>query len=61
MIKSLIALFATSALAVKMVQRLSQKQHQRRVRHDGQRHRDDVNRWEAEGGNLPTPKLPAKR
>ena len=51
LIKSLIALVATSALAVKLVQRLSQSQQLRRARDDHQRHRDDVHRWEAEGGS----------
>jgi Ni/Co efflux regulator RcnB len=53
LMKSVIALVATSALAAKLVQHLSHKQQQRRVRHDQERHRDDVSRWEAEGGNLP--------
>ncbi|WP_457426218.1 hypothetical protein [Roseateles sp. P5_E7] len=52
-IKSLIALLATSALATKLVQHLSRKNEQRRVRADHQRHHDDVTRWEGEGGNLP--------
>jgi len=52
-IKPLIALVATSALAMKMVRHLSQKQRLRRVRDDHQRHRDDMHRWEGEGGNLP--------
>ena len=51
--KSLIAVLATSALAVKLVQMLSHKHQQRRVRDDHQRHRDEVHRWEGEGGNLP--------
>jgi len=51
--KSLIALLATSALAVKLVQTLSNKHQQRRARDDHQRHRDEVHRWEGEGGNLP--------
>lgn len=53
MIKSVLALVATSALAVKLVQHLGQKQQLRRVHHDREQHRDDVGRWEAEGGNLP--------
>ena len=59
--KSILAVLATSALAVKTVQHLSRKQQHRRLRHDHQQHREDVSRWEAEGGNLPAPKLPAKR
>lgn len=51
--KSLIALVATSTLALKLVQHLSQKRQLRRVRDDRQRHHDDVTRWEGEGGNLP--------
>lgn len=54
-LKSVIALVATSALAMKLIQRLSQRKQLRRVRDDHQRHSDDVHRWEAEGGNLPTP------
>ena len=53
LIKSFIALIATSALAMKLVRHLSHKQ-QRRTRTDRERHRDDVQRWEAEGGNLPS-------
>lgn len=52
LIKSLIAVVATSALAMKLVQHLSQKQQLRRVRDDHQQHHE-VNRWENEGGNLP--------
>lgn len=51
-IKPLIALVASSLLAVKLMQHLGRRQ-QHRVRHEGQQHRDDVSRWEAEGGNLP--------
>ena len=53
LIKSLIALVATSALAMKLVQSLSHKQHLCRVRNDHQRQHEDVTRWEGEGGNLP--------
>ena len=53
LIKSFIALIATSALAMKLVRHLSRNQ-QRRTRTDRERHRDDVQRWEAEGGNLPS-------
>lgn len=64
-LKPILAVLATSALAMKLVQHLGHKHQQRRVRHEGRQHRDDVNRWEAEGGNLPvTPavdKAPAKR
>ena len=52
-IKSLIALLATSALATKLVQHLSRNNQLRRVRDDHQRHHHDVTRWEGEGGNLP--------
>lgn len=58
--KSILALVATSALAAKLVQHFSQKQQLRRVRDDRHQQREDVNRWEAEGGNLPTPQAPAK-
>ncbi|MFT7774150.1 hypothetical protein [Roseateles sp.] len=52
-IKPLIALIATSALALKLLQHMGRSQRQRRVRHERRQHRDDVGRWEAEGGNLP--------
>lgn len=54
LIKSFIALIATSALTMKLVRHLSQKERLRRTRTDRERHRDDVHRWEAEGGNLPS-------
>ena len=53
MIKSLIALLATSALAATVVQHLGRQQRVRRLRHEGRQHHDEVSRWEAEGGNLP--------
>ncbi|HEY1128115.1 MAG TPA: hypothetical protein VGF12_01815 [Roseateles sp.] len=55
-IKPLIALVATSALAMTLFQHLGRKHQQRRLRHEGRQHRDDVSRWEAEGGNLPPPR-----
>lgn len=61
LMKSVIALVATSALAAKLVQHLSRQQRQRRVQHDRRQHRDDVSRWEAEGGNLPPAQPPAGR
>ena len=63
--KSILALVATSALAAKLVQHFSHKQKLRHAHDDKRQHREDVHRWEAEGGNLPTPqtatKAPAKR
>ena len=59
-IKPLIALIATSALTMKLVQHLSRKQRTRRVRDERQRQKEDVHRWEGEGGNLP-PQPPAPR
>lgn len=53
MIKSLIALLATSALAATVVRHLGRQQRVRRLRREGRQHRDEVSRWEAEGGNLP--------
>lgn len=53
LLKSVIALLATSALAAKLVQHLGHKQQLRRVRDDRHRQREEVQRWEAEGGNLP--------
>jgi hypothetical protein len=60
MIKSFVALVATSALAMKLVQHLGRQHHQRRTHQDGLRQREDVSRWEEEGGNLP-PAKPATR
>lgn len=54
MIKPLIALLATSALAVKLVRHLSDRQQLRRAHDENRRQREDVHRWEGEGGNLPT-------
>ena len=50
-IKYFIAVLATASLATGMARHLRRKQH--RIRDDRQRQRDDVKRWEAEGGNLP--------
>lgn len=61
MIKTVIAFVATSALAMKLFQHLGQKHQQRRAHHEGQLHREDVSRWEEEGGNLPPAKPLAKR
>lgn len=58
MIKSIIALFATSALALRLVQHLGRKQQLRGAGRDGRQHREEVSRWEEEGGNLPP--APAK-
>lgn len=58
--KSFLALVATSALAAKLVQHFSHKQQLRRARDEKRQHREEVNRWEAEGGNLPTPQTQAK-
>jgi len=49
-----VALIATSALTMKLVRHLSQKRRLSRVPNDHERQRDDVHRWEAEGGNLPS-------
>ncbi|MCE4536922.1 hypothetical protein LXT12_06630 [Pelomonas sp. P7] len=54
MIKPLIALLATSALAVKLVRHLSDRHQLRRAHDERRRQREDVYRWEEEGGNLPT-------
>lgn len=51
-LKPLIALVATSVLAMKLTRHLG-RQQQRRVKDERQRQRDDVHRWEGEGGNLP--------
>lgn len=62
MIKSLIALLATSALATTVVHHLGRQQRVRRLRHEGRQHHEEVRRWEAEGGNLPhgEPATPGK-
>lgn len=52
MIKSVIALVATSALAVTLCQYLGAPSG-RRARRERRQHHDEVSRWEAEGGNLP--------
>ncbi|MFG6464676.1 hypothetical protein ACG04Q_24100 [Roseateles sp. DXS20W] len=52
-LKPLIALVAASVLAMKLTQHLGRQQLQRRAKDDHQRQRDDVHRWEGEGGNLP--------
>lgn len=52
-LKPLIALVATSMLAMKLTQHLGRQQLQRRTKDERQRQRDDVHRWEGEGGNLP--------
>ncbi|MFG6456193.1 hypothetical protein [Roseateles sp. BYS96W] len=52
-LKPLVALVATSALAVKLVQHLHRARQQRHAHTEQSRHRDDVHRWEGEGGNLP--------
>lgn len=52
-LKPLIALVATSVLAVKLARHLNPTPRQRRAKDDPQRHRDDMHRWEGEGGNLP--------
>ena len=59
-LKPLLAVLATSALATQLIHRLSR---QRRLRHDGRQQRDEVSRWEAEGGNLPAtpPAVKAQR
>lgn len=60
MTKSLLAVLATSALAAKLVQHFSHRHQLRRAHDDKRQHREDVHRWEAEGGNLPTPQTTAK-
>lgn len=58
MIKHVIALVAASGLAAKLVHHLSQKRQVRRSRDEHRQHREDVSRWEDEGGNLPEVKPP---
>jgi len=52
-LKPLVAVLATSALAVKLVQHLHRTRQQRHARTEQRQHRDDMHRWEGEGGNLP--------
>jgi hypothetical protein len=57
MLKEFIFVAAASTLLAKVAQRLHSHQQSRRAHVDRSQQRDDVNRWEAEGGNLPvTPK-----
>ncbi|MFG6488398.1 hypothetical protein ACG04R_17050 [Roseateles sp. BYS78W] len=51
-VKPLIALIATSALAATLFRHLSHGQR-RPSRDERSQHREDVHRWEGEGGNLP--------
>lgn len=51
-LKPLIALVATSLLAMKLARHLNPTPR-RLVKHDQRRHRDEMHRWEGEGGNLP--------
>ena len=53
MIKRVITLLITSGLAAKLVRHLIQRQQTKRTVYEGRRQRDDLNRWEDEGGNLP--------
>jgi len=52
-LKPVLILLATSALALQLVQHLRRKHELRRVRDDHRRHHDEMTRWEGEGGNLP--------
>lgn len=58
LIKPLIAVLATSALAMKLIRRLSDDRRLRHARDDRRHHKQDVQRWESEGGN-PPPTPPA--
>lgn len=53
MFKQVLTLVAVSGLTAALVQRMSRHQQHRRVAHEKRQLRDDVNRWEQEGGNLP--------
>lgn len=53
LIKSIIAVAATAALAAKLLQHLNRDARLAGAGGDGNGQPDDVNRWEAEGGNLP--------
>lgn len=55
MLRSFIAVLATAALALKLNQ---QRQRRQRLCHDSLRHREDVSRWESDGGNLPAGQPP---
>ena len=51
--KQVLALVAVSGLTATLVRKLSRHHATRRVHHEKRQLRDDVNRWEQEGGNLP--------
>jgi hypothetical protein len=59
-LKPLIVLVAASTLGMKLVQHLGRQHRVRRLRHDRHQQREDVHRWEGEGGNLP-PSPPGHR
>ena len=62
MIRSVIALVASSDLAYKLVKHFGQKHEMRRAGQEGRQQRDDVHRWEAEGGNpAPAPAKPRRQ
>ncbi|MBW8848525.1 MAG: hypothetical protein JF607_26615 [Burkholderiales bacterium] len=51
--KQVLALVAVSGLTATLVRKLSHHHAKRRVHHEKRQLRDDVHRWEQEGGNLP--------
>lgn len=53
MFKQVLALVALSSLTAKLVQRLRRHHAAHRVHHEKRQLRNDVSRWEEEGGNLP--------
>lgn len=53
MFKQFLALVAVSSLTAALVQRMSRHQQRRRLSQEKRQLRDDVSRWEEEGGNLP--------
>jgi Ni/Co efflux regulator RcnB len=54
-LKQVLALVAASTLAAKLAKHLNHRHRLRRAHDEHRRQRDDVHRWEAEGGNLPEP------
>jgi hypothetical protein len=53
MIKQILVFVAVTTLAAKLARRVNQRRSLRRPHDERRMQRDDVHRWEAEGGNLP--------
>lgn len=53
--KTFVVFVLASGLAVKLAQHVGQYRRRRRVPDEGRQQRDDVSRWEHEGGSLRAP------